>query len=80
MISVNVSYCCAMKQVFVENALADVLKKVDEDVESVEYSRSSEAEDAEEYVIIGFKSGGTKRICITADSLAAVVKDVFKIF
>lgn len=43
MISVNVSYCCAMKQVFVENALADVLKKVDEDVESVEYSRSSEA-------------------------------------
>ena len=24
MISVNVSYCCAMKQVFVENALADV--------------------------------------------------------
>lgn len=52
MISGNVSYCCAMKQVFVENALADVLKKVDEDVESVEYSRSSEAEDAEEYVII----------------------------
>lgn len=80
MISVNVSYCCAMKQVFVENALADVLKKVDEDVESVEYSRSSEAEDAEEYVIIGFKNGGTKRVCITADSPAAVVKDVFKIF
>lgn len=78
MISMNVSYCCAMKQVFVENALADVLKKVDEDVESVEYSRSSE--DSEEYVIIGFKSGGTKRVCITADSLAAVVKDVFKIF
>ena len=49
MISGNVSYC-----LFVENALADVLKKVDEDVESVEYSKSSDAEDAEEYVIIGF--------------------------
>ena len=28
MISVNVSYCCAIKQVFVENALAAVVKDV----------------------------------------------------
>lgn len=28
MISMNVSYCCAMKQVFVENALANVLKRL----------------------------------------------------
>lgn len=80
MISVNVSYCCAMKQVFVENALADVLKSAVETVESVEYYAVGLAEGLEEYVIIGFQNGGTKRVCITADSLVAVVKDVFKIF
>lgn len=76
MMSEAVNYCSVMKQIFVENTLAAVLRVIDESIESVEY----EAAEFEEYVIIKFSGGGTKRVCITADSLSAVAKDVLKIF
>lgn len=76
MMSEAVNYCSVMKQIFVENTLAAVLRVIDERIESVEY----EATELQEYVIIKFSGGGTKRVCITGDSLSAVAKDVLKIF
>ncbi len=79
MISENTAYCSAMKQIFVENPLAAVLREIDENVESVSYYCANEPS-FEEYVIIDFAGGGIKRVCITADSLTAVVRDVLKVF
>lgn len=76
MMSETVTYCSAMKQIFVENTLAAVLREIDKSIESVEY----EAAEFQEYVMIRFSGGGTKRVCITGDSLSAVAKDVLKIF
>ena len=35
-------------------------------------------DNGEEYVILTDRAGGSKRVCVSADSLAAILKDVAK--
>lgn len=62
------------KKKFIESKLSKVLREVDGDIESVRYV----VQDEEEYVVIRYRSGYRKRVCITADSKLGIIKDVVR--
>lgn len=61
------------KTEFVKNYLKPLLCKAQCEVKDAEYTI---LDNGEEYVIITYKSGFTKRICVSADSLRAIAIDV----
>ncbi len=63
------------KAEFVENELKAVLIKVDKNIAEVDYSRN---EYHEEYVTISYKHNRYLKVCVTGNSLLAIVKDVMK--
>lgn len=64
-----------MKQHFIANELSALLRKIDVDIKSAEYI----TEHGEEYVVIKFSNGYAKKVCVTADSILAIAKDVLKV-
>ena len=63
------------KKSFVENELSALLIKADSDVRGAEYLVSP---DGEEFVLLYFSNGHIKNVCVTADSLTAITRDVLK--
>ena len=63
------------KMDFVNNHLAPLLKAIDETITKVEYSVRA---DQTETVIIHFACSGRRIINVTADSLAALARDVLR--
>ncbi len=61
------------KSAFVDNELSKLLHKVDEDIESADYDITI---GNEEYVYVRYKNGSVLKICVTADSLSALCRDV----
>lgn len=61
------------KRAFVAHELTALLQKCDSYVDKADYIREA---DGEEYVTVIFKVNGSKRICVTADSLSAITRDV----
>lgn len=61
------------KTKFVKEHLAPLLRAMQCEVLDAEYTA---LDNGEEYVIITYTSGFTKRICVSADSLRAIVIDV----
>lgn len=59
---------------FVEKKLANLLYAIDSDIVNVSYIKKG----PEEYVLLSYANHYSKMICITADSLLAIVKDVLK--
>jgi hypothetical protein len=65
-----------MKTAFVANELTSLLRKIDTDIERAEYEA---LENGEEYVHILYSAtGGQTTVCVTADSLSAITRDVLK--
>lgn len=64
------------KSDFVEFSLQPFIKRLDESIEKLEYEYSKET--FEEYCIISFKNGLTKKVVISGDSEKAIVYDVLK--
>lgn len=65
------------REVFVYN-LEDLLRRADLEVEKLRYIYPDTAPDRAEAVEITFKTGFTRRVCIEADSRAAIIKDVLR--
>ena len=61
------------KTQFVKNYFAPLLRKMQCEISDAEYTVM---DNGEEYVVITYTSGFTKRICVSADSLRAIVIDV----
>ncbi len=61
------------KEKFVKEKLTPLLRAMQCEISNAEYTV---LDNGEEYVIITYKSGFTKRICVSADSLRAIVIDV----
>lgn len=61
------------KAKFVKDHLAPLLRAMKCGVSDAEYTV---LDNGEEFVIITYTSGFTKRICVSADSLRAIVIDV----
>lgn len=66
--------CGEDKARFVRN-LGDLLAQTRTDVESCQYIRCLCSE-GEEYVKVKYRDGHTDKICITADSYVAIIRDV----
>lgn len=64
------------KSDFIEFSLQPLIKRLDDDVESILYER--DADTTEEYCVINYTNGYKRRVCITADSEKAITKDVLK--
>lgn len=62
------------KSDFIEFSLQPLIKRLDNDVESLTYEYKA----AEEYCIIRYKNKYERKVCITADSEKAITKDVLK--
>lgn len=62
------------KKNFVEHELARLLYAIDSDIVNVSYIKKG----PEEYVLLSYANHYSKMICITADSLLAIVKDVLR--
>lgn len=60
------------KKSFVEDKLENLLKSADISVSVLEYTK----DETEEFVWVGFDNGYNERICVTGDSLIAIVSDV----
>lgn len=64
------------KSEFCERELTALLKAVDRDIEKAEYES---CDNGEEYVhILYATTGGVTTVCVTADSLLALTRDVLK--
>ncbi len=64
------------KSEFCERELTALLKAVDRDIEKAEYEL---CDNGEEYVhILYATTGGATTVCVTADSLLALTRDVLK--
>ena len=64
------------KSEFCERELTALLKAVDRDIEKTEYEL---CDNGEEYVhILYATTGGATTVCVTADSLLALTRDVLK--
>lgn len=64
------------KSEFCERELTALLKAVDRDIEKAEYEL---CDNGEEYVhILYATTGGVTTVCVTADSLLALTRDVLK--
>ena len=64
------------KSTFCERELTALLKAVDRDIEKAEYEL---CDNGEEYVhILYATTGGVTTVCVTADSLLALTRDVLK--
>lgn len=64
------------KSAFCERELTALLKAVDSDIEKAEYEL---CDNGEEYVhILYATTGGVTTVCVTADSLLALARDVLK--
>ncbi len=61
------------KAKFVTDHLAPLLRAMKCEISNAEYTV---LDNGEEFVIITYTSGFTKRICVSADSLRAIVIDV----
>lgn len=59
------------------NTYVDAMFKTSErmDIDSIRYR----IDGAEEYVIVTFKNGYTKRVCVTGDSDKAILMDILKV-
>ena len=65
------------KSTFCERELTALLKAVDRDIEKAEYEL---CDNGEEYVhILYATTGGIITVCVTADSLLALTRDVLKV-
>ena len=65
------------KSAFCERELTALLKAVDSDIEKAEYEL---CDNGEEYVhILYATTGGVTTVCVTADSLLALTRDVLKV-
>lgn len=60
------------KSAFCKAELSALLKAVDRGIRNARY----EEIDGEEYVRINYDNGSNRRICVTADSLIAMARDV----
>lgn len=66
-----------VKRTFCERELTKLLRAVDRDIERAEYEL---CENGEEYVhILYATTGGQKTVCVSADSLLAMARDVLKV-
>ena len=63
------------KTSFIHAELELLCKKVNTNVDYLEYEKAS---NEEEYIIIHYNNGYTKKVCITADSFKAITMDVLK--
>lgn len=64
------------KSEFCERELTALLRAVDRDIEKAEYKL---CDNGEEYVhILYATTGGVTTVCVTADSLLALTRDVLK--
>lgn len=64
------------KSEFCERELTALLKAVDRDIEKAEYEL---CDNGEEYVhILYATTGGVTTVCVTADSLLALTRDVLR--
>lgn len=61
---------------FIKKELTVLIKKIAPDVKKLEYIYSRPS--CEEYCKIYFVGGGITKVCITADSLSAIVVDVLR--
>lgn len=61
------------KAKFVKEHFAQLLRAMQCEISNAEYTVM---DNGEEYVIITYTNGFTKRICVSADSLRAIVIDV----
>lgn len=67
------------KNKFVSQYLKPLMLALRIDVKDVYYERHPhDGYIGDEYVFVVFPNGYTKKICVTADSLIALVRDVFK--
>lgn len=67
------------KTKFVSQYLKPLMLALRIDVKDVYYERRPhDGYIGDEYVVIVFPNGYTKQICVTADSLIALVRDVLK--
>lgn len=65
------------KSEFCKRELTALLKAADRDIEKAEYKL---CDNGEEYVhILYATTGGTTTVCVTADSLLALTRDVLKV-
>ena len=63
------------KSAFCKAELTAFLKAVDRDIRNARYEEIGD----EEYVRINFNNGSSRRVCVTADSLLAMARDVLKV-
>lgn len=64
------------REIFVHN-LGELLSQTRDGVVSCELI---DAEQPTEHVLVTYKGGGTRRICVHMDSYAAIIRDVAKNF
>lgn len=64
------------KKYFVEKSLKDLLWHINNEIDRVKYEKVTPSN--EEYVDIYYINNYRKRICVTADSLKAIVIDVLR--
>jgi len=75
----TIDYCCSLKGAFVEYQLAEMIKKVNTDVQELKYEyRSNGFAVTDETVIITFASGFTRSVNVTCDSYKGIAEDVLK--
>ena len=75
----SIEYCCCLKGIFVKHQLAELVKKVNTDVQNLEYEYQTDGNIVlDEFVIITFKSGYVRRVNITCDSYKSITEDVLK--
>ena len=64
------------KRNFVELALTHLCKSINEEISCLEYV--NDERNNEEYVIVHYYNGSKIMICVTGDSLKAIIYDVLK--
>lgn len=75
----TIDYCCSLKGVFVEHQLAEMIKKVNTDVQELKYEyRSDGFAVTDETVIITFVNGFTRSVNVTCDSYKGIAENVLK--
>ena len=66
-----------VKKIFCERELTQLLRVIDRDIEQAEYEL---CRNGEEYVhVLYIANGGQTTVCVTADSLLALTRDVLKV-
>lgn len=75
----TIEYCCCLKGIFVEHQLAELVKKVNTDVQALKYEYQTDGYVVpDEIVIITFKNGFERRVNVTCDSYREITEDVLK--